>query len=71
MILNDATSWSITLESSIMLLESSFMLLENIYCTDVMHDDHNMLNRPLVIFHIVLLLSYLYSHKRNKVGHLL
>jgi hypothetical protein len=29
-IINDATSWSVTLESSIMLLESSVMLLESL-----------------------------------------
>ncbi len=42
MIVNDATSWSITLESSIMLLESSIMLLENIYSTRITHGDRNM-----------------------------
>ncbi len=50
------TSWSITLELSIMLLESSimhpeqsimllepsFLLLENIYTTGFTHDNHNM-----------------------------
>jgi hypothetical protein len=40
MIVNDPTSWSITLESSIMLLESSIMLPENIYSTGFTHDDH-------------------------------
>ncbi len=38
-IVNDATSWSVTLESSIMLLESSIKLLENIYSSGVTHDD--------------------------------
>jgi hypothetical protein len=34
MIVNDTTSWSVTQESSIMLLELSIMLLENIYSID-------------------------------------
>jgi hypothetical protein len=39
-ILNDATNWSVTLESSIMLLESSIMLLENIYSSGITLFDH-------------------------------
>ncbi len=49
MIVNDATSWSITLVSSITLLElsitllqSSIALIENIYSKDVTHDDYYM-----------------------------
>jgi hypothetical protein len=42
-IVNDATSWSITLESSITLLESSILLLENNYSTGITHDDHHMM----------------------------
>jgi hypothetical protein len=41
MIVNGATSWSITLESLIMLLEPSVKLLENIYTTAITHDDHH------------------------------
>jgi hypothetical protein len=33
MIVNGITSWSITLESTVMLLESSIRLLENVYST--------------------------------------
>jgi hypothetical protein len=42
-IVNDATSWSITLESPITLLELSIMLTENIYSTGFTHDDRNIL----------------------------
>ncbi len=42
MIVNYATSWSITLESSITLLELSIMLLENLYSTGITHDYCNM-----------------------------
>ncbi len=49
-IVNDATSWSIILEPSIMLLEltialleSSVMLLDNIYSTGITHDDHHVM----------------------------
>jgi hypothetical protein len=38
MIVNDATSWSVTLDLSIMLLESSIMLIENIYSTGITHE---------------------------------
>jgi hypothetical protein len=43
-IVNDdcTTIWSITLESSIILLELSIMLLENIYSTGVTHDDRHL-----------------------------
>jgi hypothetical protein len=46
-IVNEATSGSITLESSIMLVESSFTLLdsnvplENIYSAGITHNDHH------------------------------
>jgi hypothetical protein len=46
-IVNDDTSWSVSLESSfmilessVMLLKSSIMLLENFYSTGVTHDCH-------------------------------
>jgi hypothetical protein len=42
MILNDATSWSITLESSFMFPGPSIMLLENIYSTGITQDDHHL-----------------------------
>ncbi len=49
MFVNDATSWSITLETSITLLESSItllelsiVLLENIYSTGITHGDNHM-----------------------------
>jgi len=42
MIVSDATSWNITLESSITLLESSIMLLENIHSAGITQDDCNM-----------------------------
>jgi hypothetical protein len=38
-IVNDASSWSITLELSIMLPESSIMLLQNNYSTGIAHGD--------------------------------
>jgi hypothetical protein len=37
-----ATSWSITLELSIMLLELSIIPLENIYSTGITRDDHHV-----------------------------
>ena len=50
MFLNETTSWSITLESIIVLLESSIKhlessvtLLENIYSTNVTYDHHMMI----------------------------
>ncbi len=41
-IVNDATSQSITLESSITLQELSIMLLENIYVTRIARENHHM-----------------------------
>jgi hypothetical protein len=41
MITKDATSWTIILELSIVLLESSVMLFENIYGAGVTHDDQH------------------------------
>jgi hypothetical protein len=41
-LVNDATIWSIILESSIMLLESSIMLLENIYSTGIFKDNRHL-----------------------------
>jgi hypothetical protein len=47
---NEATSWTVTQESSVTLLESSFMLqespitlLENIYSTGITHDNGYMM----------------------------
>jgi hypothetical protein len=40
-IINDDTSWSVTLESSIMILESSISLLDNIYSTGFTHGEHH------------------------------
>ncbi len=61
MIVNDATSWSITQassimlpESSIMLLKSSIMLLDNIYTTGVTHDDHHIENMISVFSNLKL-----------------
>ncbi len=42
-IVNDATSWSITLELAITLLELSIMFLENIYITGITHDNCHMM----------------------------
>jgi hypothetical protein len=39
---NDATSWSVIVQLSIMLLESSIMLPENIYSTGIAFEDHYM-----------------------------
>jgi len=41
-IVNDATSWRVTLELSLTLQESSIMLLENIFSTGITYDDYNM-----------------------------
>jgi hypothetical protein len=40
--LNDATSWSITLELSVTTLEPSIMFLENNYTTDINHDNRHL-----------------------------
>jgi len=42
-IVNDVTSWSITLGLSTMLLESSIMLLECINSTGITQDDRNII----------------------------
>ncbi len=42
-IVNDATSWSITIKPSIKLLKSSTMLLDNIYSTGITHNGHHMM----------------------------
>jgi len=49
MIVNDATSWSFTLESSIILLESSIMLLENIFSTGITHGQSSYDNPNMFI----------------------
>jgi len=41
-IVNDATSWRVTLELSLTLQESSIMLLENIFSIGITYDDCNM-----------------------------
>ncbi len=40
-ILNDSLSWSITLESSIMILQLSIMILKNTYRTGITHNNHS------------------------------
>ncbi len=45
---NDTTSWSVTLELSGTLLESSIMLPENIYCTGVTHDNCHMMTQEIL-----------------------
>jgi hypothetical protein len=41
-IINDDTSWSVSLESSILILESSISLLDNIYSIGFTHGEHHM-----------------------------
>jgi hypothetical protein len=39
---SDATIWSITLESSVMIREASFILINDVYNTGVTNDDHQL-----------------------------
>ncbi len=39
---SDATIWSVTLKSSLMILESSFTLIYDIYITGITYDNCNM-----------------------------
>jgi hypothetical protein len=72
MIVNDATSWSITLELSMTLLESSTMLLVNIYSTGITHYERHMTivmclwHMPLVLpFYLLKGLYYKALHSSN------
>jgi hypothetical protein len=42
LLVNDATIWSITLESSIAILEASFTLIYDAYSTGITYGDPNM-----------------------------
>ncbi len=52
---SDATIWSITVESSIVILEASFTLSYDVYSTDVTYDDHQIDNCNIFIAQTTLL----------------